>query len=384
MKAVRGARLFDGERLVDDATVLVRDGRIVMIGSDDLPDVAEVTDLGDVTLLPGLVDSHVHLAFDCSDPAKSFQGVDDEQILARMRSAARTTLAMGVTTVRDLGDRGYLSLQLRKELAADPSAGPHLLVAGPPITTTGGHCWYLGGEADGVDGVRAAVRERAEHGVDLVKVMAGGGAMTPGSAPHLSQYGIEELRAAAEEAHAHGLPITAHAHGVQSVSDAVAAGFDSVEHCWFVGERGVEDRPDVIEALASSGVTVSMTIALKAGGELPPPLARLLSAVYEHVRKMRAAGVTIVGSSDSGVGGQLPHNALPYTVQALVEAGWSTAEALHSVTALAAELCRVGDRKGRLAPGKDADLLAVAGNPLDDPAALLDVRAVYREGHRVR
>src|SRR5439155_2365195 len=125
----------------------------------ETPAGVEVVDLGDVTLLPGLIDTHTHLCLNATDdPVGHLDGLLNETLLDEMRSAARATLRSGVTTMRDLGDRDYLALRIRAETAADPAAGPTVLAAGPPITTTGGHCWFLGGEADGVDGIRAAVR----------------------------------------------------------------------------------------------------------------------------------------------------------------------------------------------------------------------------------
>lgn len=384
MLVIRAARLFDGDSaaLVADPIVLVADGRITAIETGgDVPAGAEVADLGDVTLLPGLVDSHLHLAFDAGPhPVDRFSSAGDEEVLAGMRRAARTALAAGITTVRDLGDRGYLAVRLRDELAADPTAGPQVLAAGPPITTSGGHCWYLGGQADGVDGVRAAVRAHARRGVDVIKLMASGGELTPGSHSHRSQYGLDELRAAADEAHRHGLPITAHAHATQAVADVLAAGFDSIEHCTFMTEDGIDERPDLIEALAASGIVVSATVGMLPGTEAPPRIAARLAALTTHLGRLRDAGITMVGSSDGGIGPPKPHDILPYGVVMLANFGWSAVDALRAVTSAPARLCGLGDRKGRLAPGFDADILAVAGNPLADPEALLDVRAVYRNG----
>ena len=183
MLAIRGGAAFDGVSpvLVERPLVLVDDGRIVDVRAGGAPPPgAEVVDLGGATLLPGLVDAHVHLAFDAStDVVTPLQRDADEVLLERMAGNARTALATGVTTVRDLGDRAFLSLALRERLRADPPSGPELLVAGPPITRTRGHCWFLGGEADTVPQLRAAVRVRAERGCDVVKIMVTGGALTP-------------------------------------------------------------------------------------------------------------------------------------------------------------------------------------------------------------
>jgi imidazolonepropionase-like amidohydrolase len=309
----------------------------------------------------------------------------DDEVLDGMRKAARTALVAGVTTVRDLGDRNYLALRLRDELAGDAASGAQVLAAGPPVTTSRGHCWFLGGEAEGVAGVRAAVRERAERGVDVIKVMATGGELTPGTRPHEAQYGLDELRAAVEEAHRHGLPITAHAHGAPGIANAVAAGFDMIEHCSFLTADGAEPDHEVIDAIARAGVVVSATLGTLPGFTPPPRIAAIVPKLIEGLRAVRAAGVTMVCSSDAGIGPPKPHGVLPYGVAGMVRMGEvPNVEALRAATSLAADACRVGDRKGRIAPGFDADLLAVDGDPLTDIDALTNVTAVFRAGERVR
>jgi imidazolonepropionase-like amidohydrolase len=387
MLEIRGARLFDGETMVtNDPVLLVDGGKIAATANGQPPaDATDVIDLGDVTLLPGLIDTHVHLAFDASpDAVDRLTSSTDDELLARMRDAASATLAAGVTTVRDLGDRNYLAVDLRDELATDPTQGPEILAAGPPITTRKGHCWFLGGEADGVEGMRAAVRSHAERGVDVVKVMASGGELTEGSHAHLSQYGLAELRAAVDEAHLAGLPVTAHAHAGQAIADAVAAGFDSIEHCSFMTEDGVEVLPEVVNQVARAGVAVSATLGIRSVMQPPPNIAARIQGFIAGLRQLSEAGVEIVCGTDAGIGPPKPHGILPDAVRMLVEhIGWPTTDALRAVTSVAAHVCRVGDRKGRLAPGFDADILAVAGDPLTDPAALLDVRAVFRAGQLV-
>jgi imidazolonepropionase-like amidohydrolase len=403
MLAIRSARLFDGvaDQLRPRPLVLVDGGRITDVDTTgaDPPQGAELVDLGQATLLPGLVDSHTHLVLDASnDPVGHLEATTDEALLADCRARARAALAAGITTVRDLGDRRFVTLRLRQELAAHPERGPQLLVSGPPVTTPGGHCWFLGGEAAGPDGVRAAVRALADRGVDVVKVMVTGGNLTPGSVLWRSQYGPAELRAAAEEAHRAGLAITGHAHGAQGIADAVAAGFDGIEHGVFLTADGVRQDPAVVDQLAARGVVVSVTAAQSQPLGQPPPgmepgsdlarrfeeIAKQLKAMVAGVLHMRAAGVPLTMSSDAGIGLHKPHDVLPWGPQVMTSAGFSGVEALRAVTSVAADACRVGDRKGRIAPGYDADLLAVTGDPLTDPNAVREVAAVFRAGHRVR
>ena len=389
MLAIRGARLFDGSSptLVERPIVYIDRGVIVGVESGgEPPSDAEVVDLGDdVTLLPGLVDAHVHLVFDAStNVVGRLAAVDDDELLRGARMAAARALAAGITTVRDLGDRGYVALRLRESLASAPHTGPEVLGSGPPITAAKGHCWYLGGEATGVSAVREAVRARASRGAHVIKVMTTGGELTPGTLSHEASYSVAELRAAADEAHRHGLPITGHAHGAPGMAAAVAAGFDSVEHGSFLTHDGGRVDEEVFAALVRSGMTVSATLGSVPGSPPPPKIAALIPHFQATFRRYREAGVAVVISSDSGIAPPKPHDVLPYAPDMYAGAGATPAESLRAITSAAADHCRVGDRKGRLAVGYDADLLAVHGDPLADAAALRAVAAVFRAGHRVR
>jgi imidazolonepropionase-like amidohydrolase len=403
MLAIRSARLFDGvaNQLHARPLVLVDHGSITDVDTTgaDPPGGAELVDLGEATLLPGLIDSHTHLVLDASnDPVGHLAGRSDDALLADCRARAGAALAAGITTVRDLDDRRFVTLRLRQELAAHPTQGPQLLVSGPPVTTPGGHCWFLGGEAAGVPGVQEAVRALAARGVDVVKVMVTGGNLTPGSVVWQSQYGPAELRAAAEEAHRAGLAITGHAHGAQGIAEAVAARFDGIEHGLSLTADGVRQDPAVVDQLAARGVVVSVTGAQNRPLGQPPPgmvpgsdlarrfeeIAKQLKAGVAGVLRLRAAGVPLTMSSDAGIGPHKPHDVLPWGPQGLTSTGFSGAEALRMVTSVAADACGVGDRKGRIAPGFDADLLAVDGDPLTDASVVREVVAVFRAGQRVR
>ncbi len=385
---LRAGQVFDGERSRGQAAVLVQDGTI--IGLDTIgtqpPDGAEVVDFGpDACLLPGLIDAHVHLAFDASDDVvASLAACEDEALSARMEAAAIQALRAGVTPVRDLGDRNYLSVGLGK--GRPPGTIPHILAAGPPVTTIGGHCYFLGGEAQGHAALRAAVRERAERGCDLVKVMVSGGNLTAGSRPHESQYDLADLRVIVEEAHRAGLPVAAHAHAARAVADAAEAGFDTLEHVTFFTADGVNADPVLLDRIAASGVAVSVTIGTVPGGvPLRPVIAKRMADIVANHKLMLRAGATMIPGTDAGVSPGKPHDVLPYALRALVGLlGMTPPQALRSATATAARAIGLEAVKGRIAPGADADLLGVGGNPLADIGTLTNVEAVYRAGVKVR
>ncbi|SDC73778.1 Imidazolonepropionase [Geodermatophilus telluris] len=385
MIALRADRVYRGPGAWGPGAVLVEGGVVADVCTDGGGLPPDVTDLGDVTVLPGLVDCHVHLGFDCSaDVVTPLLHDGNDVLLRRMADHARTALAAGVTTVRDLGDRRFLSLALRDALRAEPSSGPELLVSGPPLTRTRGHCWFLGGEADTTEQLRAAVRDRAERGCDVVKVMATGGALTPGFGLHESQYDVEHLAAVVAEARAVGLPVAAHAHGPAGIRDSVAAGVDSVEHCsWFTAD-GVDVDWGVARRMADDGVVVGATLGRRPGAAPLPAVAQRLEGYLATVADLVGLGVTVVAGTDGGVSPGKPHDVLPLGIVALTDRGVALDDALATATTSAAAACGVGGRKGRLARGYDADLLVVRGDPRRDPAALLEVDRVYRAGVRVR
>jgi imidazolonepropionase-like amidohydrolase len=218
----------------------------------------------------------------------------DTVLLQRMHDHAQAALRAGITMVRDLGDRRYLGLTLRERRAdstgaADPTAGPEVLVAGPPITPTRGHCWFLDGEADGLDALLRAVSERAARGVDVIKIMATGGMLTPGRGLHESQNPRHELAAVTDAAHRAGLPLTAHAHGPCGIADAVAAGVDGVEHCSFVGSTGIEPDWSTVAALAEAGTFVGATEAWLPDGP-PIPAGELIEQGWAKLAGPLARG----------------------------------------------------------------------------------------------
>jgi imidazolonepropionase-like amidohydrolase len=392
MTGVRGYRAdlaFDGERVRQDgALVLVADGRIVGVepGWAPAPDGWDVTYEPGTTLLPGLIDAHVHLCGDdgprALDQLPELSRGDLDRIITR---ALARQLATGVTTVRDLGDRDFAVLGHRG------GGGPTVVASGPPMTSVQGHCWGMGGEVAGVEGLRRAVRERAERGVDIVKIMASGGAMTVGTDILGCQFEAEELQAAVDEAHRLGLPITAHAHALPAVEQAVEAGVDGIEHCSCFTADGFRTPPGLAERIAAAGIAVCPTLGRAPGAQPPAQLRALLARAgmswerrLDQVAGLHRAGVRLVSGADAGINPGKPHGTLPDSVVDLVGCGLSAAAALASATGVAAAACGLAGRTGRLAPGLDADLLLVAGDPTADIAALRSVRLVVSRGRASR
>jgi imidazolonepropionase-like amidohydrolase len=395
MLAIRAQHAFDGERAIPGgALVLIDGGRIVGVepGSAVPAEGWPVIELPGTTLLPGLIDAHVHLCGDAGPGAlERLPGHSEAKLDQVIERALDHQLAAGVTTVRDLGDRHWAVLT-RRDRSADRRPRPAIVAAGPPITSPGGHCWHMGGEARGRSELRRAVQERAERRADVVKVMASGGHTTPGTDIMACQFSVEELRVVVEEAHRHGLPVTAHAHGLPAVERAVAAGVDGIEHASFLTPEGIRQPAELLATLATRATMVCPTVGWAPG--IRPAfdaeaLARMrragitLDAFKAAVGRAHSAGVRLIAGSDAGIAPVKPHGVLPETVVALVDAGIPAAEALGAATGLAARACGLSDRKGRIRTGYDADLILVDGDPLDDIGALRQVCRVVLAGSLV-
>ena len=382
MLALSAARMFDGrsDDVAGPTTVVADEGRIVAVLPADspLPPDLQVVQFGDATLLPGLIDTHVHLCLDGSPaPIDHLLARDSDALLAAMDAAAQSHLRAGVTTVRDLGDRDFAALELRERYRRG-GLGPTLLCAGPPLTVANGHCHFLGGVLDGDPA--AMVARWAQRGVDVIKVMVSGGEITPGSSPYTPQMDAATVRAVAEAARLHGLAVTAHVHDPVSVGFALDAGVDGLEHCSFWITDGVSDDAQMRARVAASGVFVCPTGGVLPGGTPPPSVASRLPFMARHMSALHGAGARLIAGSDGGIAPPKPHGLLPYSVLQMLEFGLTPAQALRSATALAAEACGLQGRKGVLSVGADADIIAVPGNVLSDLAALMQPLAVVAGG----
>jgi imidazolonepropionase-like amidohydrolase len=372
--------------------------------------LAGALDASGCTVLPGLIDTHVHLTIAAapgppapndellgprrSGPAMTAAQVSvlrndtDGERMGRALAAAQAALSVGVTTLCDLGAKGTTLYELRDLVEAGVVAGPRVLTSGAPITTRAGHCWWMGGEADTADEAVAQVRERVKAGADLIKVMATGGNLTKGSNPLMAQYPVETLAAVVADAHRLGKRVAAHAHGVEGIARAVEAGVDAIEHCTWQRAVGQEIDQRVAERMVAQGTVVGHTLAgagavLLRGGTAPEEVPAALQARYGRERTLRELGVRVVTNSDAMYPNRPFEDFALGVASAAVYGGLSPERAVHSATGLAAEALGLGGETGTLAVGKRADVLVVRGNVAEKPAAMGETRWVLRDGRVV-
>jgi imidazolonepropionase-like amidohydrolase len=381
---------FDGERELPGGALVLVDGELI-VGVEPAmaaaPDDCHVTDVSGGTLLPGLIDAHVHLCADSGPRAlDQLPELSASELGNTISHSLSAHLLSGVTAVRDLGDIDWAVVDRR-----DTGPGqPHVVASGPPITSVGGHCANMGGEADGHDGLRRAVRQRAERGVDIIKIMVSGGLMTAGTDVMACQFTLDEVRLVVDEAHRAGIPVTAHAHPVTAVERAVDAGVDGIEHCTCFTSEGFHIAPDLAQRIAASGIFVCPTLGRDPGVPTAPRIQAFLERMgmtwelrQPQIRELYEAGIMLIAGLDSGINPSKRHGVLPEAVIELAEVGVPANEVLTGATSRAADACGLAARTGRLRPGLAADLLIVDGNPLTDIAALRRPVTVVARGRRV-
>jgi imidazolonepropionase-like amidohydrolase len=381
-----------GRELSNQAIVIEGD-KIVSIGpaSESRTSAGErVIDLGNATVLPGLIDAHTHIT---SNPQFGYDrlsiSIPREALIGAKN--ARITLLAGFTTLRNVGADGYSDVALRDAINAGDVPGPRMIVSGPPLGITGGHCdnnllpseYHAvgGGVADGIEQVQHKVRENIKYGADVIKVCATGGVLSRGDDPNASQYTLEEMKAIVADAHRLGRKVAAHAHGAQGVIWASEAGVDSVEHGHLMNDAA-------IAALKKNGTYLVPTLYLldwhheHAAETHMPAYAQvkmdLVSRVAkDNARKAFQAGVKIGLGTDAAV---YPHGLNAHELAVYVSLGMSPLQAIQTATINDADLLGWSDKVGTIEPGKWADIIAVDGDPLQDVTTLQHVKFVMKGG----
>jgi imidazolonepropionase-like amidohydrolase len=399
---LRAARLIDGtgSAPINNAVVLITDEKITAVGTNDTlktPAGATVTDLGDVTLLPGFIDAHTHLIGRVlGDPEGEFAIVKDHESFGAILAVkhARETLMAGFTTIRNVGTGGFDDMALRKAINEGWIPGPRMRTAGHAIGITGGHCdnnafkpglldkVIVNGIADGPDQIRAAVRYQIKYGADVIKTCATGGVLSEGDAVGATQYSYEELKALVDEAAKLERKVAAHAHGTEGIKLAVRAGVASIEHGSFLDQEGAQlmaQRGTFLVATLMAGETVER--AAKAGivkGHRGEKALAAAAAVRNAIKLAVANKVSIALGTDAGV---IPHGTNAHEFELLVQwGGLSNMDSIVAGTLNGARLLGWDQHLGSLTPGKWADLVAVSGDPLKDIRTMAKPVFVMKNG----
>lgn len=396
---VRAGKVLDVKtgKIATDQIIVIEGDKIVSVEPAASVKAAaneRVINLPKATVLPGLIDAHTHLTSNPSFGYESLAISVPREALIGARNA-RVTLEAGITTVRNVGASGYTDVALRDAINAGDVPGPRMLVSGPALGITGGHCddnllpyeFHASAEgvADGIEHVQHKVRENIKYGSDLIKICATGGVLSRGDDPNASQYTLDEMKAIVADAHRLGRKVAAHAHGAQGVMWASEAGVDSVEHGHLMSDAA-------IATLKKNGTYLVPTLYLldwhrdhAAEAHLPDYARRKMDLVAqtarENAKKAFVSGVKIGMGTDAAV---YPHGLNAHEIAVYVTLGMSPLQAIQTATINDADLLGWSDKIGTLEPGKWADIIAVDGDPLQDVTTLEHVKFVMKGGEVVR
>jgi len=385
--------VVDG-KLVDNPAVIIEDDRILHVGTQaklKAPEGATTVSLGNMTIMPGLMDMHTHLTFKATEHGYiALKNSIASQAITGVKNA-RITLLAGVTTTRNLGADGFADIALRDAIAQGDVIGPRVFASGPSIGITGGHCdnnllprefeSKSDGVADGPWGVRVKVRENIKYGADTIKLCATGGVLSKGTKVGVQQFTEEEMAAIVDEAHRRGLIVAAHAHGTSGIKAAIRAGVDSIEHASFMDK-------EAIKLAKKHGTYLSMDIydteyILSEGlasGMLPESIEKERITGKRQRQSFTESwkgGVKMVMGTDAAVH---PHGDNPKQLSRMVRFGMTPMEALRAATIEGARLLKQTDNLGSLRPGRYADIIAIEGNPIEDITLMEHVSFVMKGG----
>ncbi|MGA7244244.1 MAG: amidohydrolase family protein [Terracidiphilus sp.] len=399
-KAATRRTLVRAGHVLDVKTGKVSDGQTIVVAGDSIQSIeptASVTaspgdvvvDLGGMTVMPGMIDVHTHLTMNPDfDPYRELISTSAKEAINGVVNA-RTTLMAGFTSVRNVGASGFVDVDLRDAINAGQVPGPHMLVSGPLLGITGGHCdenllpiqYHVVGDgvADGIAQVQHQVRQNIKYGADLIKICATGGVLSKGDDPQASQYTLEEMQAIVADAHRLGRKVAAHAHGAQGILWATEAGVDSIEHGSYIDDASIAE-------MKKRGTYLVPTLYLEdwmlENGHLPAfyhqKMVDVSAVAKKNIKHAMEAGVKIALGTDAAV---YPHGLNAHELDVYVnQLGMSPLAALQTATVNAADLMGWTAKTGTLEPGKWADIIGVEKNPLDDVRILQDVKFVMKAG----
>jgi imidazolonepropionase-like amidohydrolase len=398
--AVHAGKVLDvrtGKILADQA-IVIEGGKIVSVSA--MPQTNRSAgdhfiDLPNATVLPGLTDAHTHLTGNPQDVGPQGLGISIPRAALSGAHNARLTLEAGFTTVRNVGAEGYSDVALRDAINAGDVPGPRMLVSGPALGITGGHCdenflpfeYHVTAEgvADGVEAVQHKVREVIKYGADLIKICATGGVLSHGDNPQASQYTLEEMKAIVADAHRLGRKVAAHAHGAQGILWASEAGVDSIEHGSYIDDAAIAEMKKngtyLVPTLYLADWFLENAERLHVPAEMIAKGRTVMAAARKNEARAFASGVKVAFGTDAAV---YPHGLNAHEFAVMVKLGLTPLQSIQAATINAADLLGWSDKIGAVEPGKWADLIAVDGDPLQDVTALEHVKFVMKGGEVVK